>query len=347
MRWRFGLIVIFSLLSVLLTHWPSAWQPFLEVVYGGHLYPILQNLFLLLPEFHQFALADLLWIIIPILFGLRVFWLLRKNLVRRTISIALELCLWLVTGYLLMMMFWGMHYHREPLYNDLKTQGFTTKLVDGHFDFALTQTLKTLNDLPEGTDICAQQNLFSASRPSALMHSSMALANLKPAPPKMVVASAWSWFLTRIGVGGVYIPFTGEPTYNANIFNASKPFVMTHEFAHWAGYAREYDADILAYWALWLSPDPLWQYSAWLEWWMEVGAPKAYAQQLPAEMKNHLQCYSEHLAQQPRWQIRKSFWRVYEANLKNQGVAEGLKSYRMGASLALSSYQDWLFRKAN
>jgi hypothetical protein len=240
-----------------------------------------------------------------------------------------------------------MNYHREPLLESLKSQGFTSQLVDGHFEFALNETQEALATLPTDVDVCEQSTAFSTSRPSAFMHSAMALANLNPAPARQVKPSAWSWFLTRIGVAGVYIPFTGEPTINANTFSFSKPFIMTHEFAHWAGYAREYDADILAYWSLWLSPDPAWRYSAWLEWWMEINAPRDYANRLPDTMKNHIECYSQYLNAQPRWEIRRTFWKLYETNLKNQGISEGLKSYQMGASIALSSYQDWLFKKAN
>jgi hypothetical protein len=348
MRWRFGLTLIFILFSFLLTKWPSAWQPLLNVVYVEHFYPAWQSFVQFFPTFRNIALVDILYVAIPLLFILRIVWLLRKNLIRRTLSILVEIGLWGSTLYLLFMLTWGMNYHREPLYESLKNQGFTTTLSEGHWDFAFQETLKTLAAMPDNFEYCPTEPLyFNGERPAAFAHSALALANQPAAPSRVVTSTAWSWLLTRLGIAGVYQPYTGEPTYNSDIYEHAKPFVMTHEYGHWAGYAREYDADIVAYWSLWLSPDPVWQYSAWLEWWREIAAPHQYYNKMPQNLKDGLTCYVDHLRAQPRWEIRKTFWLVYETNLKNQGIHEGLKTYKMGEAMALSSFQDWLYKKAN
>jgi hypothetical protein len=348
MRWRLGLTLIITVISILLTNWPINWQPFLEVAYGEQLYPAIQKILSYTPSFDAFATSDILWVLVPTLFIIRIVLLLRQNLIKRTLNIVIEAALWASTGYFLMMLLWGMNYHREPLYAHLKQQGFTTNLVSGHWQFAVNETEKVLAELPADFDFCPQgSQQFSQDRPSAFAHSAMALANLRVAPPRSVIPSAWSSVLTRLGTAGVYIPFTGEPTISSKIFEHSKPFVMTHEYGHWAGYAREYDADILGYWSLWLSPDPIWQYSAWLVWWSEIAAPREYYNAMPTKFKKGIDCYIDHIRQQPRWEVRKLFWRVYESNLKNQGISEGLKSYKMGESMALTSYQDWLHKKAN
>ena len=348
MRWRLGLLIILTAISVFLTKWPAAWQPFLEVVYGEHLYPALQSLFLALPNPKRLLVADFIGFAVLFLLILRLTWLVRKNLIRRWLNATFEVLLWVSFGYLLFMLSWGMNYHRQPLYSHLKNQGFTTNLSDGHWQFALAETEKTLAKLPVDFDYCGQTKEFYAyDRPAAFTLSAMALANLSSVPSRSVKPSTWSWLYTRLGVAGVYNPFTGEPTFNNEVFHLAKPFVMTHEFAHWVRYAHEYDADILAYWSLWMSPDPVWQYSAWLEWWMEVAAPQTYYNQMSAPLKQGIACYVDYLKQQPRWQIRHSLWQVYEMNLTNQGIHEGLKTYKMGEAMALSSYQDWLFKKRN
>jgi len=348
MRWRFILATVFIAISTLLTKWPESWQPFLEVVYGEHFYPYLTSFLTQLPVPKRFALMDALWLLVPVLLCIRIWWLARKNLIKRALIITGEILLWASSSYLLFMLMWGMNYHRDPLYNQLKTQGFTTNLVAGHWDFALDETIKTLNQLPDDFDFCAQQpEYIASSRPSAFAHSAMSLANIPTTQSRDVKPSFMSPIYTRIGIAGVYIPFTGEPTISNTIFPLSKPFVMTHEFGHWVGFAHEYDADILAYWSLWLSPDPVWQYSAWLEWWMDVDAPREYYNKMPQTLKDGITCYVDHLNSQPRWEIRKYFWQAYEANLKNQGISEGLKSYNMGEAMALSSYQDWLYKKRN
>ncbi len=348
MRWRIGLILILTAMSVLLTNWPVAWQPFLDLVYGEHLYPFIQRLFRSIPYPKRLLVADVFGILILFLLALRLTWLVRKNLIRRWLTATLEVVLWISFGYFLFMMLWGLNYHRETLYSQLKDQGFTTNLSDGHWQFALTETEKVLSKLPADFDYCAlTTEPFSFERPAAFALSALALANLPSTATRPVKPSHWSWLYTRLGVAGVYNPFTGEPTFNDRIFQWSKPFVMTHEFGHWVGYAHEYDADILAYWSLWLSPDPIWQYSAWLEWWMEVSAPRTYYDQMSPSLKQGIECYVTYINQQPRWQIRNAFWHIYEVNLNNQGIHEGLRTYKMGEVMALSSYQDWLFKKRN
>lgn len=344
MRWRSGLIIIGIALGVLLTNWPTGALPLLETVYGETFYPMIQSALRMLPQPRGFALADVLWVLVPVLFLLRLMWLWRANLIRRVPLLILETCLWAVSLYLLMMLLWGLNYQRPTLYSQLKDRGFAVTLADGHWAFALEQTRQTLEQLPEDVDLCALERPYATSRPSAFLHSAMAAADLPPAPTRSVAFSAWSGIYTRLSVGGVYIPFTGEPTVNRNVFNPAKPMIMTHELAHWAGYAHEYDADILAYWSLWMSPDPVWQASAWLLWWSDIRAPEPVQAELPSELTAALTCYRQYLQSQPRWEIQSLMWAVYERNLTNQGVQGGMASYQLGEALALTSYQDWLVR---
>lgn len=78
------------------------------------------------------------------------------------------------------------------------------------------------------------------------------------APPKPLYASE---LMTRLGLGGVYSPFTGEPNYNADVPDFQMPFIMAHEMAHQRGVARESEANFVAYLVCVNSPDPFVQYS--------------------------------------------------------------------------------------
>lgn len=72
MRWRLILIVLFSLASALLLNWPESWRPLLDEYYGGYVYPTVQQLLSSLPTPRGFALADTLWLAIPLLLLLRL-----------------------------------------------------------------------------------------------------------------------------------------------------------------------------------------------------------------------------------------------------------------------------------
>lgn len=64
------------------------------------------------------------------------------------------------------------------------------------------------------------------------------------APPKPAYASE---VLTRLGISGVYFPFTAEPNYNVDIPDFQLPFTIAHEMAHQRGVARESEANFVAY----------------------------------------------------------------------------------------------------
>jgi hypothetical protein len=78
------------------------------------------------------------------------------------------------------------------------------------------------------------------------------------APPKPVYSSE---VLTRLGISGVYFPFTAEPNYNADIPDFQVPFSIAHEMAHQRGVARESEANFVAYVVCVSSRDPFVRYS--------------------------------------------------------------------------------------
>lgn len=77
-------------------------------------------------------------------------------------------------------------------------------------------------------------------------------------PPKAVFSSE---VLTRLGISGVYFPYTAEPNYNADIPDFQLPFTMAHEMAHQRGVARESEANFVAYVVCINSRDPFLRYS--------------------------------------------------------------------------------------
>jgi hypothetical protein len=78
------------------------------------------------------------------------------------------------------------------------------------------------------------------------------------APPKPVYSSE---VLTRLGISGIYFPFTAEPNYNADIPDFQMPFTIAHEMAHQRGVARESEANFVAYVVCVTSRDPFVRYS--------------------------------------------------------------------------------------
>jgi len=78
-------------------------------------------------------------------------------------------------------------------------------------------------------------------------------------------SSMWGWFGNYAGFNGYYNPFTGEAQVNTNVPKFLQPFTSCHEVAHQLGYAKEMEANFVAYLAAAASEDPLFNYSVYLE----------------------------------------------------------------------------------
>ncbi|MGI6562052.1 MAG: DUF3810 domain-containing protein [Clostridia bacterium] len=76
--------------------------------------------------------------------------------------------------------------------------------------------------------------------------------------PKGVFLSRY-WSYT--GIAGMYFPFTAEANINTNLPHFMLPSVTAHEMAHQRGFAREDEANYIAYLTGRLHPDPDFQYS--------------------------------------------------------------------------------------
>lgn len=70
------------------------------------------------------------------------------------------------------------------------------------------------------------------------------LYKVEPSPPK---AASLSWAMSWLGISGIYSPFTAEAHVNDLIPVSILPAVALHEAAHLQGFAREDEANFLAW----------------------------------------------------------------------------------------------------
>ena len=78
----------------------------------------------------------------------------------------------------------------------------------------------------------------------------------------MAKALISSPLFTSVSIVGLYFGVLGEANYNTNSTNAELPFYIAHEMAHGKGVMREDDAQLLAFYLLSTSDDPLLRCSA-------------------------------------------------------------------------------------
>jgi hypothetical protein len=71
--------------------------------------------------------------------------------------------------------------------------------------------------------------------------------------------------MRRMGISGIYLPFSGEAHVDKSYLPLRKWFIMAHEYAHGYGISSEAECDFIAFLALRHSHIPELEYAAWFE----------------------------------------------------------------------------------
>jgi len=169
----------------------------------------------------------------------------------------------------------------------------------------------------------------------------------RPPVPRLPLLSP---AMTALGITGIFWPFTGEPHVNGEIPDASFPFHACHEVAHQRGFAREDEANFIAYRACAVSGDPDLRYAGTL-------AALRYAlsalRRIDGSRARALEERLDPGVQRDIEQIER-FWRpktatmhvvrtfsvsVNNAYLKTQGQRDGTQSYGRMVDLLIADYR--------
>jgi hypothetical protein len=229
---------------------------------------------------------------------------------------------------------WGINYRRLPLAHSLgldvhpsevgELLALAQELVQ---DANLAREGRAENGgvfaLPQGRDETLRQAAAEGVRPKA---------------------SRLSAALARLGISGIFVPFTGEPLVNDLLPDSELPWSAAHEVAHARGWAREDEANFLAFQACREHADPGFRYSAFLV--ASLYAVRALAEADPqaarpvsaqrsAAVRRDIEAV---LAYQRRYEGRLADAgdRVNDLYLRAQGESRGVRSYGRMVDLMLA-----------
>lgn len=162
--------------------------------------------------------------------------------------------------------------------------------------------------------------------------------------PKGVI---FSKAMSYMGITGVYFPFTGEANVNMDTPFISLPSTVTHEMAHQRGFAREDEANYIAYLTCKLHPELSFQYSGYIlalihsmntlysndrEMFIEL------SQKYSDEVKRDLSEINKHWAKY-EGPIEKASNKMNNAYLKSNNQRDGVKSYGRMVDLLIAEYR--------
>ena len=223
---------LFSMLSIVFFIQFYFFPGLSEEFYGKKIYPVIR-------EFFDFLIAPLNQSIALVIIGVFLYFITYYLLkggagaVFRLIIITIALFYWL----------WGFNYYRRPL----------SEKMELHFsEISDSARLElTMNTLQNCIDYSMRLNDDeSASYDTLLLKNALMLAEKYPfiiASRHNAVEVKPATLLLRLGILGLYFPYSGQAQFESELGAIDRPFTMAHEWCHASGIAPEYEADFLAY----------------------------------------------------------------------------------------------------
>lgn len=142
--------------------------------------------------------------------------------------------------------------------------------------------------------------------------------------------------LRRVGIRGIYNPFTGEANVESDTGLLTGTFTAAHEMAHAYGITSEGEANLVAYMALIHSGNPIWEYSAAYSLWrytagevnrkLEEADRMILAEAIPIELQIDRLAIWQRMSDSPPYFPELSE-AVNDGYLKIQGVKGGTDDY--------------------
>jgi hypothetical protein len=355
--WRVPLILF--LLPVLTQLAAALFPSAVERFYSQGIYPYLVRAIGSINGIASFSVAELALVgILAAITVLTIFYVRSfvRNLKawRRNVSVLVRRCLCLLGVLaLLFQIVWGLNYRRPSLAGRLSFDSsapnaselaeISRQIVEGinsnyemvHRDDALKK-----ND-PYSDQADLKRNLETAYRQNQLLPWPASASGF--APPKPLL---FDGIVARLGISGIYSPFTAEPNYLDSMPGFDLPSTMAHEMAHARGFAREDEADFASFVVCTESEDARLRYSGYLS------GLRILSLLARVDMTQYREVVKL-LAEGPRRDLktRYEFWSSYQGRasylgnrmndlyLKSNGIKAGVKNYDEMTTLLVGYYR--------
>jgi len=257
-----GTSLILHIVLLLLLPGSGDW---VEAIYARGIYPVVGPIVAFIPALLPFSLAAVsLAVLIALgtaglIYAVIRWWrgdLPLRSALERTLAVGIVVVALVFHSFYL---FWGYNYLRPPLEQRLGLEQ-TTPAAEQRRDFARqfveAAVMARVPVAPwdrEELDLLVDAAIADA------------LIELEGRPPPVVSplkGDLGTGFLARQGTRGVVSPLTLEAHVDLGLPAFVLPFSAAHEKAHLAGFARERDANFVAWYALTRSPDARLRYAA-------------------------------------------------------------------------------------
>ena len=256
----------------------------------------------------------------------------------------------LLIVYIVFNAFWGINYNRVGIAEQLQLKMNEYSL----------ENLKMINGLLVEKVNTSKQSLVTGhinyptnkqlfSKVQVVYQQAQTVYPFLKYQPVSLKPSLWSWVGNYMGFTGYYNPFTGEAQVNTLVPKFLQPFTTCHEVAHQLGYAKEMEANFVAYLAATASQDTLLHYSVYLDLFMysnrnlfmsDSVAARAFGKQLSpyvqADLKEWRTFNIKH-----RNPVEPVFRWIYGIYLKQNQQPQGVLSYDEVTGFIIAWYKKY------
>jgi hypothetical protein len=238
-----------ALLLNLFSGYPAA----VEKAYTYGAYPVLSRIMRLLTGWLPFSLGDLVYAAAGI--SLIAFvWRSIKNIRRKParawwLTLLNSIGCTLLLVYIVFIGLWGLNYSRLGIARQLQLNVQPYRLPDV---VQLTETLQVrLNQYAAQVDTVKRAERHTNSKlfkkAISVYKNAATLYPFLTYQAPSIKPSLYSGVGHYFGFTGYYNPISGEAQLNTTVPFFLKPFVITHEVAHQLGYAKENEANFVAF----------------------------------------------------------------------------------------------------
>ncbi|MFN2455042.1 MAG: DUF3810 domain-containing protein [Pyrinomonadaceae bacterium] len=347
-----------------------------ERYYSRALYPHIAHALSFVNQSFRFSIAELLVLLLLAGCLIAVVWLLARAILWRRVRwrsflfVGVRGVLWATGGgAIIFLLIWGFNYERQPLFDNLQLERRAASAdeleticrrivteINQNYDEAhasLAPNLAVTATAPGAAVPAASHTQLPVSRAQLyeLLEESYKRTTLPGLPPEDEINFAppkpiyFSRVLTRLGISGMFSPFTGEANFNAEQPDCDLPFAIAHEMAHQRGFAREDEASFIAFLVCANSTHPYVRYSGYLNALYVLGA-------LARVAPERLPIVSRTLGTGARADLlaRYAFWTNYQgklsatshlinhAYLKANRIKSGRRNYNEVSALIVGYY---------
>lgn len=268
---KWSLILLLPI-GILLTNIAQSSPAFIEQYYSNGIYRYISQFLSTITGIIPTSIAELLIIFLIAFFIYKLVKIIKtliktKNEKRYIlINFLRKILIFISVGYFIFVLIWGLNYYRLPFSEiaNLNVQDATIEELKGLCESLITEANDLRKQVQEDENGVmyipkGYKDVFSrAHKGYDNISDTYKELSGNYGDPKGVV---FSQVMSYSGIAGIYFPFTAEANVNKDRTHVLLPATASHEMAHQRGFAREDEANYIAYLTCKAHPDPDFQYS--------------------------------------------------------------------------------------